>query len=114
MPVSRISIVRAGGTWVVRAGGAVIGESDRALELVEHDGPVVIYFPPEDLGMAFIEASGRTEASRALGDARFYSIVTGAGLIEDAAWSYDEPRPGAERIAGFLAFDTRRVAVEGV
>ena len=32
-------IVAADGTWVVRAGGAVIGESSRALELIEADGP---------------------------------------------------------------------------
>ena len=92
MPLSELFIVSAEGTWVVRAGGAVIGESDRALELVEDDGPAVIYFPRDDLGMAFLEGSGRTAASRALGDARFYSIVTGAGVIEDAAWSYETPR----------------------
>ena len=40
--------------------------------------------------------------------------MTGAGVIEDAAWSYETPRAGAERIAGLIAFDSRRVAVEGV
>ena len=114
MHQSDLSIVSAEGTWVVRAGGAVIGESDRALSLVEDDGPAVIYFPRDDLALPFIEGSGRTAESRALGDARLFSIVTGAGVIEDAAWSYETPRAGAERIAGHIAFDSRRVAVEGV
>ena len=114
MPMTDLSIVAAEGTWVVRAGGAVIGESERAFELVEGDGAPVIYFPRDDLGMAFLEGSPTVAASRTLGDARFFSIVTGAGLIEDAAWSYDSPRDGAERIAGLIAFDSRLVAVEGV
>ncbi len=114
MPLSDLTIVPAEGTWVVRAGGAVIGESDRALELVEGDGPPVIYFPREDLGMAFLEASATTAASRVLGDARYFSIVARSGVIADAAWSYEAPRDGAERIAGLIAFDSRLVAIEGV
>jgi uncharacterized protein (DUF427 family) len=114
MPLSDLTIVPAEGTWVVRAGGAVIGESDRALELVEADRPAVIYFPREDLGMAFLEGTERTAASRTLGDASFFSIVTGGGVIADAAWTYEAPRQGAERIAGLIAFDTSQVAVEEV
>ena len=74
----------------------------------------VIYFPPDDIGMAFLEGTETTTASRTLGSARFFSIVTGAGIIEDAAWSYATPLHGAERIAGLIAFDSRLVAVEEV
>jgi uncharacterized protein (DUF427 family) len=111
---NRPLIVAAGGTWVVRAGGAVIGESSRAIELVEPDRPGVIYFPREDLGMAFLERSETTGDSRALGPARFFGIVTASGLIPDVAWSYETPPDGAERIAGLIAFDARQVAVEEV
>ena len=38
----------ATGTWSVRAGGAVIGESKNAIELIEGDLPPVIYFPKSD------------------------------------------------------------------
>ena len=54
---AHITIRPAEGTWVVRAGGAVLGESSRALELVEGDYPPVIYFPREDIAMAFLEPS---------------------------------------------------------
>ena len=40
----------ATGTWSVRAGGAVIGESKNAIELIEGDLPPVIYFPKSDFG----------------------------------------------------------------
>ena len=49
MPMSILKIYPAQGTWVVRAGGSVIGESTRALELVQRDWPFVIYFPREDI-----------------------------------------------------------------
>ena len=107
-------IVAADGTWVVRAGGAVIGESSRALELIEADGPGVIFFPREDLGMAFLEGSETVASSPALGEARFFGIVTRNEVIRDVAWSYEAPTDAAARIAGYIAFDARRVAVEEV
>jgi uncharacterized protein (DUF427 family) len=112
MMTMNVSVVPSQGTWVVRAGGAVLGESGRALELVEGDRPAVIYFPREDVGMEFLEPSGRQLESERLGDAHFFGIVTRSTVIENAAWSYAAPKPPAERIAGFLAFDTEKVTVE--
>ena len=64
MPMRNLTIVAAGGTWVVRAGGAVIGESARAVELSRDGAATTIFFPREDLGMAFLEASPETGAKR--------------------------------------------------
>jgi uncharacterized protein (DUF427 family) len=115
MPIPKLSMVRADGTWVVRAGGAVIGESRRAVEVVERDDiPGVVYFPREDLGMAFLEGSGGVTASRTFGEARLFNLVTASGVIPEVAWSYETPGPGAERIAGLIAFDATRVAVEEI
>ena len=114
LPPSTPLIVAADGTWVVRAGGAVIGESTRALELIEGDAAGVIYFPREDLGMAFLEPSDTTTASATLGKARYFGIVTKSELIRDVAWSYETPPDASARIARYIAFDARRVAVEEV
>jgi uncharacterized protein (DUF427 family) len=114
MPLRRLTIVAAGGTWVVRAGGAVIGESARAIELSRNGRPAMILFPREDLGMAFLEASPETRPDGALGPARYFGIVTKSGVLADAAWSYETPPPEAERIAGLIGFDTDRVAVEEI
>jgi uncharacterized protein (DUF427 family) len=114
MPMRNLTIVAAGGTWVVRAGGAVIGESARAVELSRDGAATTIFFPREDLGMAFLEASPETGAAGELGPARYFGIVTKSGVLADAAWSYETPPPEAERIAGLIAFDTGRVAVEEV
>jgi uncharacterized protein (DUF427 family) len=114
MPKPEISIAAVAGSWVIRAEGAVIGESERAVEVVEAGRPAVLYFPREDLGMALLDRSSRVETSPALGEARFFSIVTPALTLEDAAWSYEAPAAGADRIRGFVAFDALRVLVEEV
>ena len=99
-----ITIRPAEGTWVVRAGGAVIGESTRALELAEGDYPPVIYFPREDIAMAFLEPSDKTTTCPHKGAAGYFSIVTKSTTLEDAAWTYDAPKEEVAAIAGHLAF----------
>ncbi|RBI74744.1 hypothetical protein DQW77_07120 [Roseovarius sp. TE539] len=102
--MSDIKIRSAEGTWVVRAGGAVLGESRNALELSEDGYPDVIYFPREDIATAFLDESDRTSHCPHKGDASYYSIVTKSRTIDDAAWSYENPLDGMERIKGYLAF----------
>jgi uncharacterized protein (DUF427 family) len=109
-----IKIRKAGGTWVIRAGGAVLGESSRAVELIEGDYPPVIYFPREDVATAFLDDSETRSHCPFKGDARFFSIQTKSQLIKDAAWSYDSPKEGLEEIAGLLAFYPQKAAVEQV
>ncbi|WP_071675093.1 DUF427 domain-containing protein [Nioella nitratireducens] len=107
-----IKIHKAKGTWVVRAGGAVLGESQNALELTEGNYPPVIYFPREDIGMAFLDTSETTSHCPFKGDATYYSIVTKSTVIKNAAWSYDAPNEEVAAIAGYLAFYPNLVAVE--
>lgn len=114
MLMRRLRIHAAEGTWVVRAGGAVIGESAKALELLEDDYPAVIYFPREDLGMAFLDASDTTSVCPHKGTASYFDIVTKSGPIRDAAWTYETPKPEAERIAGHIAFYPSKATIERV
>ena len=99
-----IKIRRAEGTWVVRAGGAVLGESANALELTEGSHPFVIYFPRVDVAMAFLDTSDKVTTCPWRGEATHYSIVTKSTTLKDAAWSYEDPRPGMEAIRDHLAF----------
>jgi len=108
-----IRIHPAAGKWVVRAGGAVLGETSNALELVENGYPPIIYIPRDDIAMAFLEKTGKRTTTPHKGEATHYSIVTKSTVLADAAWSYETPNPGAERIAGHLAFyPSDTVAVE--
>jgi len=94
----KITIRKATGTWSVRAGGAVIGESRDALELTEGENTPVIYFPRADIAMAFLDEGDRTSHCPHKGDARYYSIVTKSKTLENAAWSYEDPKPDVAEI----------------
>ena len=102
----------APGTWVVRAGGAVLGETQNAVELTEGSHAPVIYFPRDDIAMAFLDKSTKTTHCPHKGDASYYTIEAKSGPITDAAWSYETPKDGLKAIAGHLAFYTDRVTVE--
>mgnify|MGYP000737132797 CR=1 FL=1 len=101
---SHITIRKAEGTWSVRAGGAVLGESTNALELTEGEMPPVIYFPRGDIAMAFLDQTEKTSHCPYKGDAQFFSVVTKSRTLENAVWSYEAPNADAERIKGYVAF----------
>lgn len=109
-----ITITEAGGTWVVRGGGAILGETERALRLEETGHDAVIYFPRDDIAMAFLDPSATVVHGPQKGDATHFSLQTKSVLIPDVAWSYEAPVPGAEAIAGYLAFDRNKIAVEEI
>lgn len=99
-----ITIRPAEGTWVVRAGGAVLGESNAALELSEGEYPAVIYFPRSDMAMAFLEKTSQTTHCPHKGDASYFSIITKSKTLENAVWSYEAPLEAVAQIKDYLAF----------
>lgn len=109
-----ITIRPATGTWVVRAAGAVIGETQNALELREGDYAPVIYFPRGDIAMAFLDASDTTTHCPHKGDASYITIVAKSGPLTDAGWSYTAPNDAVSAIKGHIAFNHEKVAVENV
>jgi len=109
-----IKITPASGQYIVRAGGAVLGESRAALELREGDYPAVIYFPAGDIATAFLDESETASHCPHKGDARYFSIQTKSTVIEDAAWYYEAPHKNVALIAGHIAFFTDKVTVEKV
>ncbi|WP_121634533.1 DUF427 domain-containing protein [Tropicibacter alexandrii] len=110
-----IRITPAMGTWVIRAGGAVLGESSRALELVEGDLPPVIYFPREDIGMAFLDRTDHTTTCPHKGEASYFSIMSKSKTYENAVWSYENPKDEVGAIKDHLAFYVQDgIAVEQI
>ena len=110
-----ITIRKAAGTWSVRAGGAVLGESTNALELSEGDYPPVIYFPRADIAMAFLDKTDKVTHCPHKGDASYFSVVTKSQTLENTVWSYETPKEGVARIKDHLAFYTSEgMAVEKI
>ena len=110
-----IKIRKADGNWVIRAGGAILGESSDALELAEGSYPPVIYFPRGDIAMSFLENSDKTSTCPHKGAATYYSIVTKSTVLKDAVWSYEDPKDGVAAIKDHLAFyESDTVTVEQI
>ncbi|SPF80609.1 DUF427 domain-containing protein [Pseudoprimorskyibacter insulae] len=108
-----ITIRPATGTWVVRAGGAVLCESNGAMELTEGDLAPVIYFPRGDIAMAFLDPTDQKNTSAEKGEASYFSIVTKSETLKNAAWTYESPVSDLSEIKGYIAFNkTPKVAVE--
>ena len=113
--MTQITIRKADGTWVVRAGGAVLAESTQALELLEGENPAVIYFPRTDIAMAFLDASEQSSHCPFKGDASYFSIQTKSETLKDVVWSYEDPKEDVAEIKGYLAFYTgEKLAVERI
>ena len=107
-----IRVRKSEATWVVRTADAIIAESRAVLELSEGDYPTVIYFPREDVAMAFLEVTDKVTHCPHKGDATHFSISAPSGTLENAAWSYEAPKEDMAEIAGHVAFYTDRVNVE--
>lgn len=115
MTDSTIRIRKAPGTWVVRAGGAVLGESAGALEVSVGDDEARIFFPRDDIAMAFLDETESMVDAPGLGSARLLDIVTKSTKLRGAAQSVENPGAGAAAIAGHIVFGPDdRVAVEQV
>ncbi|GII34326.1 DUF427 domain-containing protein [Planotetraspora mira] len=89
---------------VVRVKDVVVATSSRPVLLTETGCPPRYYLPPADVKMDLLRSSTTTSHCPFKGDAVYWSVQTGDGAAEDVVWSYPEPFPRVEEIAGLLAF----------
>ena len=79
--------------------GAVIAQSD---DVVEVEGNA--YFPLASIDRQFVIDSQTHTTCPWKGRASYYSLKVGDSVNTDAAWYYSQPKPGAEIVAGRIAF----------
>ena len=108
----KFTIEPARGTIVVRTGDAIIAESRKALVLREDGYAPVYYLPRDDVAMEFLDRSDKVTHCPHKGEATHYHIVGVGGAMQNAAWSYEAPKPGAEEIRGYIAFYPENLAIE--
>lgn len=104
-----ITVMPTKGRVQVKFGGRVIADSTRALTLQESTYPPVQYIPREDAQMAFFESTAHKTHCPYKGDASYFSLKSGDKRADNAVWSYIEPHPAVDGIAGHLAFYPDRV-----
>ena len=86
--------------------GVTLAESDQT-EVVEGNH----YFPPDSIKREHFKESSATSLCPWKGTASYYDIEVDGEVNQGAAWRYENPKPAAKKIAGFVAF-WRGVTVE--
>ena len=85
------------------------------MELTERGYDPVIYFPCNDIAMAFLDQTDKISQCPHKGDARYFSIITKNGPIENVAWSYKTQKKDLARIKDHLAFHLNdKITIEQV
>ena len=88
----------------VRVGQSVVADTRNAVRVLETASPPVFYLPPSHVQLELLEPSSTSTFCEWKGRATYWSVRAADRLIIDAGWSYPEPLPGFERIAGYLSF----------
>lgn len=79
--------------------GAVLAQSDQTV-VVEGN----YYFPQESVSQEYLMPSATHTLCPWKGTASYYTLQVGSEANPDAAWFYPQPKPGAEQVAGRIAF----------
>lgn len=110
--VTRPDLVAAGGRARVLFEGHEMADSARALLVTEPGGVRTAYFPVEDVQMAFLRRNDRTTTSPWFGAATWYTISRDARIVENVAWSYEQPLDEGAAFAGYIAFAPEHVELQ--
>ncbi len=86
--------------------GRDIADSTRALVLRETRHRPVYYFPRDDVRMDLLRATQHRTHCPFRGNACYWSLAVADVIVDNAAWSYEEPYADAEAIRGHIAFFT--------
>lgn len=109
---AQMRIVKSQSRWIINATGSIYGETENALLVLEQNRDPVVYFPRDHVAMAFFDKSEHRTFSPLKGWATFYSIDTKSRVLENVAWSYEEPTEQATALSGYLAFAGENLTVE--
>lgn len=107
-----LSIEPFDGNVTITFSDAVIASTDRAKVLRESGKDPVFYIPFEDIYFEFLQKSATTSRCPVKGEANYWRASAVGSAAEDAMWAYLTPNPVAARLAGYGAFDERKVAIE--
>jgi uncharacterized protein (DUF427 family) len=95
----------------VTLNGEKLAESDRPVLLDETGLPTRYYLPREDVRTDLLEPTDSVTTCPFKGQASYWSAEVGGETHEDLVWSYENPIPQAEQIAGLMCFYPDRVVL---
>jgi uncharacterized protein (DUF427 family) len=94
--------------------GHVIVDSRRALELKEAAYKPVLYFPRDDVDMAYFSRTDHHTYCPYKGEASYYTILMDGRFAENAVWTYETPYPAMAEIKDLVAFYPNQVEIHEI
>lgn len=101
---------------VLEIGGQVLGDTRRAIRVCETSHPPTYYVPRADVATDLLQRGTGGSWCEWKGQATYWDVVVGDRRMPSAGWSYEQPTPGYEHLAGAIAFypgRLDRVTVDG-
>ena len=96
---------------VVRVEGETVAASTRTLRLDETGMPPRFYFPRDDVRTDVLRPTAFETTCPFKGQASYWTLQLGDAVHDGLVWSYEEPIPAAEAIAGRMSFFNERVEI---
>jgi uncharacterized protein (DUF427 family) len=97
-------LVRDAREVVVRWGALEVARTRGAWAVRETAHPPTFYLPLADVRQALLRPAGGGSVCEWKGPALYWDLVDGPRCLARVAWSYPQPLPGAEPLAGCVAF----------
>ncbi|BBX17403.1 hypothetical protein CRI77_05440 [Mycolicibacterium duvalii] len=96
----------------VTVAGATLVDTTDTVILFETALAPRLYVAPSAVRTDLLAPSSTTSYCNYKGYATYYHATIDGHVVEDAAWSYQDPLPESQAIASLLSFDATRVDVE--
>jgi uncharacterized protein (DUF427 family) len=96
----------------VEVAGTTLVDTDDTVILFETSLPPKLYVDPVHVRADLLrQHPATTSYCNYKGVATYWSAVTGDTVVDDVAWTYDDPLPESTPITGFFSFDPTRADV---
>jgi uncharacterized protein (DUF427 family) len=110
-PYHRVDCLRSGRRLRVEAAGLTLVDTTETLAVYETALDPRLYVDPRLVRMDMLSLSATHTYCPYKGTASYWTARVGDVVLEDVAWSYEDPLPESTQLGHFLSFDEARVDV---
>jgi uncharacterized protein (DUF427 family) len=95
----------------VEVAGTVLVDTDDTTILFETSLAPRLYVAPDHVRTDLLRRTSTWSWCNYKGEATWWAAAVGDEVVDDVAWSYEDPLPESTQIRGFLCFDASRADV---